>query len=347
MKFRIKIADKIVGVVILLAVVGIVAIVIFLGANQRWFRKNFYYWSQFNSATGLSRGMSITYKGFEIGRVSKIELNELNEVVIEFYIYDDYHYLVTMDSVIELASSLLGIGGGMQFYPGRTAGPPLIEGSFIPSLDLEEGKLLVEQQRVALPKKSEDPMSSIISNVDSLVKDQLPSIILNIDSISAETEELIKNVNNAITGKGSGPIQGTLNNVNEITYKVNKIITDDLIKVIDELQMIAANIETLTADPTGLVPKLLGAKGSIATILDDENKLFNQIDKIITDLQNIVNFLRGTTPQIAGILEKSKDALDEGRDVLEALKNNPLLSGGVTEQKEQPTTFKSFRDEDF
>ena len=31
----------------------------------------------------------------------------------------------------------------------------------------------------------------------------------------------------------------------------------------------------------------------------------------------------------------------------EALKNNPLLRGGVPEKEEQPTTFKGYRDEEF
>ena len=118
-----------------------------------------------------------------------------------------------------------------------------------------------------------------------------------------------------------------------------------------------ANIEKLTegmTDPTGLATKLLDPKGTIATILDDDNQLYDQIVQSITDLNRIiaelgefVAFVNASQPQISGILEKGRDTLDQGKDVLEAVKNNPLLRGGIPERLEQPTTFQSFRDKDF
>ena len=52
-------------------------------------------------------------------------------------------------------------------------------------------------------------------------------------------------------------------------------------------------------------------------------------------------------PQIVGLLEQGRTTLDQGQDVLEALKNNPLLRGGVPDRREQQTTFQSYRDEEF
>ena len=69
--------------------------------------------------------------------------------------------------------------------------------------------------------------------------------------------------------------------------------------------------------------------------------------RIVQNLEEFSRYVRGTAPQITGILEKGQDALKEGKAVLEAIKNNPLLSGGVTQEREQPTTIKSFRDEAF
>ena len=119
----------------------------------------------------------------------------------------------------------------------------------------------------------------------------------------------------------------------------------------------AANVATLTdgmTDPTGLAKKLLDPKGSVATFLDDDNRLYDDISQAVADLRDIVaqlseftRFINSTQPQISGILEKGRDALDQGTDVLEAVKNNPLLRRGIPEPLEQPTTFRSFRDEDF
>ncbi len=59
MKFRIRFAHQIVGIFVLLAILGIAAILILLGINQRWFAKDYYFWSTFRSAGGLSVGMPI------------------------------------------------------------------------------------------------------------------------------------------------------------------------------------------------------------------------------------------------------------------------------------------------
>jgi len=92
----------------------------------------------------------------------------------------------------------------------------------------------------------------------------------------------------------------------------------------------------------------------MATFLDDDNELYDQIVQSVEDLNRIIEelrqfaaFVNTTQPQIYGILEKGKDTLDQGRDVLEAVKNNPLIRGGIPEPLQQPTTFQSFRDEDF
>ncbi len=108
MRFAVKHADKIVGFFVLLAVLGLVVVIIFLGANQHWYTRNIPFYTVFGSAKGLVRGMPITYKGFEIGKVSSIDLDENDTVVVQFYVYDTYYPKVTLRSVIELASNPLG-----------------------------------------------------------------------------------------------------------------------------------------------------------------------------------------------------------------------------------------------
>jgi len=71
------------------------------------------------------------------------------------------------------------------------------------------------------------------------------------------------------------------------------------------------------------------------------------VNRIVDQVNAFVDFVNGTRPQISGILETGRTTLEKGNDVLEAVKNNPLLRGGVPETKEQTTTLKSYRDEDF
>lgn len=95
MKFHIRFAEQIVGFFVLLAMVIILIIVIFMGINQRWFARDYHFTSKFLSGNGLSVGMPLKLKGFKIGTVDKIELNDDNTVEVNFHIFDTYYSKVT------------------------------------------------------------------------------------------------------------------------------------------------------------------------------------------------------------------------------------------------------------
>ena len=344
MKFKIRFADQIVGLFILIAIVGLAAVLILLGANQRWFAKNYVFSSRFISAKGLSVGMPIQLKGFAIGKVQRIALNPENMVDIEFYVFDTYYHKILPNSILELAYNPLGLGGGLIFHPGRPRGEtvpqPLPEFSFIPSMDLEEGKRLVKENLVELPQ-GEDLINSVLSKVGPIM-DELYQTLASIN-------ELTVSVNASLSGTGKGPVSSVLNDLATTSARLNELL--------ENLTSISDNVEQMTAafrDPTGMARKLLDPKGSVATLLDDDNQLFNQIVRaleqlngIIKQLQEFSRFVNSTQPQLVGILEKGKVTLDKGNDVLEAVKNNPLLRGGVPPRQEQPTTFQGYRDTDF
>ncbi len=340
MRFRIRFADKIVGIFILLAILGVAAALTLLGLNQRWFARNYAYWSRFASAEGLSAGMPIKLKGFEIGRVDEIRLGRDNLVEMEFHVYDTYHDKVVPGSVLEKASSPFGLGTGLLLHPGPGQATPLPELSLIPSSDQEEGRRLLLIERGTEPSQS-DPIASLLGQVQPVLEE--------IDRTVLAIRQLADTLNRNLQGQGQGPLASSLNDVAGATRRVNALLA--------QLEAIAANLQATSAglrDPTGLVKRLLDPKGSVATILDDNNQLYDRIlgsieelNAVIAQLAAFTRFVNTTQPQILGLLEQGRATLDQGQEVLEAVKNNPLLRGGVPPRREQQTTFQSFRDEDF
>jgi len=340
MRFRIRFADKIVGIFILLAILGVAAALILLGLNQRWFARNYAYWSRFASAEGLSAGMPIKLKGFEIGRVDEIRLGRDNLVEMEFHVYDTYHDKVMPGSVLEKASSPFGLGTGLLLHPGPGQATPLPELSLIPSSDQEEGRRLLLIERGTEPSQN-DPIASLLGQVQPVLEE--------IDRTVLAIRQLADTLNRNLQGQGQGPLASSLNDVAGATRRVNALLA--------QLEAIAANLQATSAglrDPTGLVKRLLDPKGSVATILDDNNQLYDRIlgsieelNAVIAQLAAFTRFVNTTQPQILGLLEQGRATLDQGQEVLEAVKNNPLLRGGVPPRREQQTTFQSFRDEDF
>lgn len=334
MKFRIKFAEQVIGLFILLSIIFLAVILIFMGINQRWFRNDYSYISKFQSGSGLGRGVSISLKGFKIGEVKSRRLNPDNTVSVNFVIFEEFYTKVRPNSVIELASNPLGLGGGLIFHTGKGAGKPLPENSFIPSLDFEEGRQLVANNMVNMPAKD----------------DEVTQLIGKVGPIMDNVNELLENVNGITAGTAKGPVSTIVKNLAVTSYELNVLL--------GEIKGIAAHANTASAklndDPSAFISSILSEDSSINSLIYDDNKLYERIDTMLDDIERTMSELRGfseyindTTPQIAGLLEKSKDTLDEGKDVLEALKNNPLLKGGVTPSREQQTTFQSYRDEDF
>ena len=235
---------------------------------------------------------------------------------------------------------------------------------------------------VVIPK-GEDVIGSVIAKLNPILDDVRTTI--------TQIKRVVGTVDLALQGK-SGPVGEMVMDLSATPDKVNALIEDVGARIEDisreanaaigsfgtvastaqgtidslsaDLGVITANIKKTTdglTETRGLVTRLLDPKGSVATILNDQNALYGQIEgslkqvqeavtgvnRIVEQVNAFVDYLNGTRPQISGILETGRTTLEKGNDVLEAVKNNPLLRGGVPETKEQTTTLKSYRDEDF
>ena len=71
------------------------------------------------------------------------------------------------------------------------------------------------------------------------------------------------------------------------------------------------------------------------------------INASLDEVEQFSGFINNTQPQILGLLDESRAAINTGQDVLEGLSNNPLIRGGITREVTQPSTFQSYRDAQF
>ena len=375
MKFKIRFADQIVGVFVLAAIVAVAVVLILIGVNQRWFAKNYYFTSEFGSGSGLFVGMPISLKGFDIGKISRMSLNEQNEVDVRFYIRDTYYNRVKPDSVLELTSSPIGLGTTLKFHSGKNTQPPVAEGAFVPSMDTDAGRQLVADGKVDIPRDA-DVIGSVIAKLNPILDETRLTI--------ADIRKTVDTVNLALNGQG-GPMGTMVADLSHTPGRVNGAIDDisgrintvlDKVAVISDnvnaisvqtrgvigdlstnLDVISQNLKEMTGslkNTQGLAKRLLDPQGSIDTFLNDSNELFNQVDSalknvnaITAQMKSFADFINGTRPQVTSILEKGSDTLSSARDVLEAVKNNPLLKGGVPARSIQGAPLSSYRDENF
>ena len=302
MKFKIKYADQIVGILSLLAIIALIFIIFLIGSTQKWFVPKHNYYTVISSASNISAGKSITYKGFEIGKIRNFTLDDSDNVIVNFYITDDYKTKAVHNSIIEILTSPLG--SSVVFYPGNSI-IPLEDNSFIPERSSAEARALIKQRKVSVVEQT-DSINTILAMATTLVGD---------------IDTLVKQINIALEGKEQTPLTNTLRQVNAILE----------------------NINTITADTSGLVPKLLedeNAKGSIANVL-------LQLDTTMGDINSITASVEGNMPGISILISQMQTLLKQMQDVMEGLKNNPLLKNGISEKPEKENAAPKLREDNF
>jgi phospholipid/cholesterol/gamma-HCH transport system substrate-binding protein len=332
MKFKIRFADQIVGIIIIVALASIVVAIVALGANQRWFAKNYLYKTYFTQGTGLSENMPVLFKGFTIGNVKSFRLTALDEVEVIFSIYDIYNDRVNEGSLIRLDVSPVGLGNQFIFYSGL--GDPLEEGSFIPAIDSPDGQQLINQKLTQVPAAN-DSISNIISQVSVLL---------------ADVDATLLQVQNALSGESETALGRTVLELNETVAGVNTLIADvnrSLTPILNSVNQALENLEKMTGQlsaPDGLVSTVLDPQGSVFTNLDASLK---SVAGTLDNLEKMSAYLPREMPQIEGLLYEVRGTLKSAEDVLTGLSNNPLIKNGIPEKVQTQSGGTSPRDIEF
>jgi phospholipid/cholesterol/gamma-HCH transport system substrate-binding protein len=322
MKFSIRFADQIVGVLVILALAILVFVIFMLGKSQRWFTRDLQYTTYFNSASGLSNNMAIQYKGFTIGHVKKFELTEKDTVEVTLSIFEEHSQRVKEGSLVEVSVSPIGLGNSFIFYPGK--GNNLIpEGMEIPEKNSDTAKLIIAAGMVEIPEAS-DGISSIINNVNSILETIKVSLNGSEETGEPNLEQIISNVKD--TTAGLTALAQTLS---------------------DQISPILGNLQTVTdqiSDPSGTVMSVLGSDGSLSTSL---TSAIDSLASIIDNLDKTSAFIPAQLPQVGVLISDLNGALRTAQGVLTSIANNPLLKGGIPEYKETGPGAASPRDMEF
>ncbi|HOJ63974.1 MAG TPA: hypothetical protein PLE45_06090 [Spirochaetota bacterium] len=386
MKFKLKHADKIVGLFLLVCIVILFLSIILVIYNQKIFIKKVYFTSRFNDKIGLKINQDIFFKGFVIGKIVNYRLNSVpkkmatfdfeyhilakitkkyenyslildfvnskyhyenkhyllekniskedyikllkifenigfaNSVEIDFFIYEPYINIIKENSVLHKASNPLS-GATILLIPNSYSENIAKPGSFVPSLDIEEGIALLSKGEI---KKQADVISNIIKSVEDILasinsdrnadQNSIARILVNTaDSIEILKRELLK-------------FENVINNFNDITYNFKSL-----------------SIEL--KDPDGMAKRLIDPEGDI--MFNSIQKSLNSLSEMMDQLAKFSYFVNSQSKQIEMLLNQSRNTIKETQDVIEGIKNNPLIKGGITEKKSEETLQKTVREKDF
>jgi phospholipid/cholesterol/gamma-HCH transport system substrate-binding protein len=328
-RFRIRFADQIVGILALIALITLIAVIFILGSHQRWFSRDSRYLAYFDSAAGLSNNMPVQYKGFTIGNVKAIRLTEDDRVEAVISIFDIYADRVREGSLVELRVSPIGLGNQFLFYAGLGEGP-LEEGAVIPNSRSPEARNLIKRGLAVSPTQ-DDSITILVSRANALLED-IGRVVVQVEAAFEGTDDtaLGRAVSGAETAiNAAGETLGTVEDVVSTMPGIAENITASLDGLLADLRPVIGNLQTVSemlARPDGTVALALDGEGEIYTNL--EASLIS-VAGILRDLEKAAGFIPPQLPQIATLILELQEALRTAQDVLTALTNNPLLRRGI------------------
>ena len=298
MPFVFSRSQKLAAFFIIFGVILLIAIFAFIIKGNRIFEQKGHYHTYFEDSKGITVGSQIKFKGFSIGKVTKVTLLPNYRTRVDFVIYKEYLNLIRYDTVIKMSSSLLGSSGlTITFLPSEKC-LTLPNRSEVLSSDMPLGQDILYKISENLPKQ--DDLTAKAQQVLDMILELRPVINLTLLNLRDTTAEL-KNMASSLNGKGDSE-----------TAKKIFLILDKVNSTLDILYPTVANLKDVSIDAKEITTKL---KSDLPKIISDLNNITAKVDKLLTGIDNLPE-------EIKEILELTKKNLIQLKYVLE---NLPLV----------------------
>jgi phospholipid/cholesterol/gamma-HCH transport system substrate-binding protein len=240
--------------------------------------------------------MDMTFAGFPIGRVRRIELGgDGNARIVIDIPRKDAHWL-RESSVFTLVRGLVG-NTNIKAYSGVLTDPPLPDGA--------ERRVLVGDTTAEVPK--------LIAAVRDLVE--------NLSQLTAQESDLGKTLANvqAATAKLNGP-RGALGVLFGSDAEAKKLVAaiDRANALLARIDRLAANADAQVFGTAGLVPEARGVVAQLAGALEDARASLKRVDALLVDAQAITGNTKAATADLGALraeveasLRKVESLVDE------------------------------------
>jgi phospholipid/cholesterol/gamma-HCH transport system substrate-binding protein len=232
-----------------------------------------------DDAEGVVVGMDMTFSGFPIGRVRRVELAPTGEVRILIDVpQKDAHWLRST-SVFTLVRGLVG-GTAIRAFSGIMTDPPLPDGAQRPVL---RGDATAELPRVLSTARE---------------------VLENLNAMTGEDAALRGSLANLqeITEKLKGP-QGAMGVLfgNEADAKKLVAALDRANAVLARIDGLAAKADTQVFGPDGVMKETRATVTELNRLLAEARTSLSRVDAVLVEAQGIGANVRGATVDLGAL----------------------------------------------
>ncbi|MDR2368545.1 MAG: MlaD family protein [Deltaproteobacteria bacterium] len=251
MKLPYSTAEKIAGFILFCCFTFLLTVMILVGVGRDWFQSYTDYFVLYHEGYGILPGVKVKFLQIDIGRVTRLEITDTNNVIMKLIIRSEYSPRVKGDSLASIKSPTLIGKEHIEIIPGTAASQPIPDGGQIPAED---------------PTTVEDVMATLQLR-DKL--SQFEEIMANLTSLTFQLQD------------AQGPILGTMGNLQRITGQVAS--GEGLVGQLFTTDEAYKEILTLLKELRGVSESL---NSSAAVLNRDLPNMTSKIDKILNQIES-------------------------------------------------------------
>lgn len=235
-----------------------------------------------DDSEGVYVGMDLTFSGFAIGRVQKIQLAEDGSVQLLVDVAQkDAHWLRT-SSVFTLVRGVVG-SPAIRAYSGILSDPPLPAGAM---------RTVLQGDASAEIPKAISAARSLMENLNALTAADGPvhQLLANLQT----TTERLNGPGGALTVLMGSPqearkVAATLDRTNALLDKLNRV---------------AAKTDSQVFGPQGVMPQTQATVAQVQTMLTDLRASLQRVDAILEDTKAISASAKGASTDLGALREE-------------------------------------------
>ena len=216
-----------------------------------------------DDSEGVVVGMDMTFSGFPIGRVRKIELAEDGSVRILVDVTEKDAHWLRQSSVFTLVKGLVG-GTTIKAYTGMLDDAPLPPDSVRPVLS---GDATAELPQIINSAKEVLANVAAMTSTDSALGGSL-----------AEVRKLAERM------QGQGGALGVVLGSDEEAKKVTQLL-ERTSSVVARMDRMVARADSQVFDANGVMPQVKATVEQLNGLLADTRKSMAKVDSVLADLQ--------------------------------------------------------------
>ena len=216
-----------------------------------------------DDSEGVTVGMDMTFSGFAIGRVSKIELAKDGSVRILVNVPEKDAHWLRQSSVFTLVKGIVG-GTTIKAYSGMLDDAPLPPDSVRPVLS---GDATAELPQIINSAKEVLANVAAMTSTDSALGGSL-----------AEVRKLAERM------QGQGGALGVVLGSDEEARKVTQLLQRTS-SVVARMDRMVARADSQVFDANGVMPQVKATVEQLNGLLADTRKSMAKVDSVLADLQ--------------------------------------------------------------